>query len=397
MPRDRGANLRFNPKTKRWDYNVRLVRGDGSVFRRAGSGADESSARRKRDAHYAEFNRDEGAAKDSRKRARRERMDTLSGWFERCVDDLWKHELADTSRDAYFYCIRKHVLPARHSPPRSRDRAQLWTGELGEKALAEITVPVLQQVVNDLWESGDRSAARQVRSSMSALFATAVRHGGAAVNPAIGVQIRDERRREVRDEVSIELRRLLSEDEVLSLIAASEGTCMHLPILLGARMGLRIGEALGLEARHVDLRNGVLHVRQQLQWVRGQGNKPVPPKSRSSRRTLPIPGSVLPVLERAIALLNPGAGPFLVKKDGGAMPAKKHSLYMRQTCEMAGLTEPYPTHHNLRGTYLSYLANVKRALPHQLMAVAGHGSIEVTMRYYVQASDGDLRDLVADL
>lgn len=370
---------------------MRLVRDDGSVFRRAGSAVEESEARRKRNGAYTEFNRDEGSAKDVRKLARRTRTDTLSGWFDKCADELWKHKMADTSRDAYFYCIRKHVLPAR-----SRSVPQLWMGDLGDRPLVEITVPVLQDLVNGLWEDGAKSAARQVRSSMSSLMATAVRQGVAATNPAPMVDIRDERRREVSDEVSVEIRRLLDEEEILALIAASKGTCMHLPILLGARMGLRIGEALGLEARHVDLKNGVLHVRQQLQWVRGQGNKPVPPKSRSSRRTLPIPASLLPVLAAAAAGADGG---FLVKKEGGPMPAKKHSRYMGLACERAGLTldKPYPTHHNLRGTYLSYLANVKRALPHQLMAIAGHGSIEVTMRYYVQASDSDLRALVADL
>jgi len=43
------------------------------------------------------------------------------------------------------------------------------------------------------------------------------------------------------------------------------------------------------------------------------------------------------------------------------------------------------------------MANVKGVKPSVLMALAGHSSIEVTMRYYVRALDDDLRKAVEDL
>jgi len=49
-------------------------------------------------------------------------------------------------------------------------------------------------------------------------------------------------------------------------------------------LGLRPGEALGLRWSDVDLDAGVLHVRQQLQRVKGKGLVATPPKSEAGKR-----------------------------------------------------------------------------------------------------------------
>src|SRR5579862_3135143 len=85
MPRDKNVNLKFNEKTKRWDYTVRLVRPDAKVFRRAGSASTEQAAREKRNAAYREFNNDLGKAKEDRKLKKHESSDSLRAWTERVL------------------------------------------------------------------------------------------------------------------------------------------------------------------------------------------------------------------------------------------------------------------------------------------------------------------------
>lgn len=377
MPANRRANIRHNEKTGRWDFNVRLVRQDGSQFRRAGSAATEAEARAKRDHAYAEFNRDGGAAIDAKKRAKRERTDSLRTWATYVHKEIWPHTVAKTSRDAYMYILGKHVLP-----------------KLGNVPISEVTTHELQSLVNELWNSGRHCAARQARSSMSNLYAVAVSQGKAQINPASGVVIMDVRRRTIRDEVTEETRRLLSQAELSLLLEVARDTDMYLPILLGAKLGLRIGEALGLEWRHVDLDKMSVRVSQQLQWVKGEGNVMVPPKSAASVRSVPIPPSIADELRFAKAVATT---PYVCTRKGELFPSKKHHVHFRTVLERAGLSDPQPTFHNLRGTYLTYMANVVGVKPAVLMSLAGHGTVEVTMRYYVQTTSDDLRAAVANL
>lgn len=53
-------------------------------------------------------------------------------------------------------------------------------------------------------------------------------------------------------------------------------------------LGLRQGEVLGLRWSDVDLEKQTLRVRTALQWLRGDEPKLVEPKTRQSRRTLPV-------------------------------------------------------------------------------------------------------------
>ena len=102
MPKDKDINVRENTRTGRWDYDVRLVRPDGSLFRRAGSAPKEAEARRKRDSAYAEFNRDEGRTRDNRRCAAKEKTNSIRAWTGYVHDEVWPHSIALTSRDAYM-------------------------------------------------------------------------------------------------------------------------------------------------------------------------------------------------------------------------------------------------------------------------------------------------------
>ena len=377
MPKGKDINIRENKATGRWDFNVRLVRPDGSLFRRAGSAPNKAEARRKRDSAYAEFNRDEGRARDTKRSAAKQKTNSIRAWTEYVHDEVWPHSIALTSRDAYMYCLGKHVLPI-----------------VGDVSLTDLTTQRLQEMVNELWNDHKKGPARQVRSSVSNLYSVAIRQGKAMVNPAAGVAIQDSRRRTVRDEVTEELRRILSEAEVNRLLEAARAGDMYLPILFGAKCGLRVAEALGLEWKHVDLDEQVVRVRQQLQWVRGRGNIMVPPKSRASVRSVPLPPRLLEELREARSRATTS---YVCTRGTELFPSKRHHVHFDSVVRAARLAEPRPTFHNLRGTYLTYMANVKGVKPSVLMALAGHSSIEVTMRYYVRALDEDLRKAVEDL
>ena len=87
----------------------------------------------------------------------------------------------------------------------------------------------------------------------------------------------------------------LRQNEVRGLLQASAGTALHSRWLIAATLGLRQGEALGLRWSDIDLEGGQLRVRQSLQRQEG-GLRLVQPKTPRSRRTMPLPQSVVEAL-----------------------------------------------------------------------------------------------------
>jgi integrase len=87
----------------------------------------------------------------------------------------------------------------------------------------------------------------------------------------------------------------LSAEQLREVLSAVKGTRVHPLVLLLASTGLRIGEALGLRWRDVDVDPGLLRV---TRTVSGYGSEAVrtSPKSLRSRRTLPIPPEVVTAL-----------------------------------------------------------------------------------------------------
>ena len=81
-------------------------------------------------------------------------------------------------------------------------------------------------------------------------------------------------------------------DEVRAILTASDGTWLHLPILLAATTGMRRGEVFALRWRDVDLDAGLIRVTGSLQRVGGK-QKVVEPKTSRSRRTVALPGAVV--------------------------------------------------------------------------------------------------------
>lgn len=171
MPRDKRANLRFNEKTNRWDYRVRLVRPDGSTFVRAGSAVTESESREKRNAAYREFNNDLGAAKEEKRIKRKEGVSDLKAWTERVLPII-KDDCAPTTFEAYGHSLDNHVLPA-----------------LGHLPLEEIRSLVISEHLQKLTKDFSAGVASQARSALARVMQVAALDGRIPANPVKSVRI----------------------------------------------------------------------------------------------------------------------------------------------------------------------------------------------------------------
>lgn len=165
-------------------------------------------------------------------------------------------------------------------------------------------------------------------------------------------------------------------------------------------LGLRRGELLGLTWTAVDLDGGRLAVRQALSWVDGRAVIQ-PPKTRASRRVIPLPDVVVLALrehqkrqdaERAEAGETWEETGFVFSTRRGR-PMSPYTLvkYWHDVRASAGLGTL--RFHDLRHTAVSLLLALG-VPPHVVREIAGHSDIKVTMMVYAH---GNLTEKAAAL
>jgi integrase len=157
-------------------------------------------------------------------------------------------------------------------------------------------------------------------------------------------------------------------------------------------LGLRRGELLGLQWEHLDLEKETLQVVQTLQRVDGQLQL-LPPKTRRSRRTVPLPPPVVEALKahrvaQGKERLAAGADwqdTGMVFASAAGTPMEPDNLRRSWYRVRQVLPEPRPRFHDLRHTCVTLLLN-EGVAPHIVQEIAGHSAIDVTMTIYAHTS-----------
>ena len=163
-------------------------------------------------------------------------------------------------------------------------------------------------------------------------------------------------------------------------------------------LGLRQGEALGLQWEDVDLESGTLRVRHTLQRVDGAPQL-MEPKSARSRRTIAMPSVAVRALrEHRTRQLQERlwAGSRWQKSDYVFTSTIGTPLYSRPTTQRfqriltaAGL--PRVTFHSLRHACASFLL-AQGVSPRVVMETLGHSQFSTTMDIYAHVMPAMQRD-----
>lgn len=294
---------------------------------------------------------------------------TLERWVEQWLPSR-KADLRSTSFQRLEQVVETHVLP-----------------RFGKRRLSTITNAEVRAWVSELQAGGPdrrplsaasvRKAAFALRSALDA----AVADRRLSANPAQSVPLPAERAAE---------QRFLSREQVDTLADVIEKEYRAV-VLLGALVGLRWGEIAGLRRSRVDVLRSRIRVDQTAVQIDGQGITFGEPKTKGSRRTIPVARSVMAQIEQHMTEhVGPEPDALLVTgPDGGPM---HRGTFWRvawkpavKACKLQGLRV-----HDLRHTFVSLLissgANVK-----QVSTWAGHSSVTVTLDTYAHLlhDDGD--------
>lgn len=158
-----------------------------------------------------------------------------------------------------------------------------------------------------------------------------------------------------------------------------------------AMTGLRISEVIALNDRAGDIQLGAGVIRVRKQLSKGANRRRVDLKTRASRRDVPIPAELRPILERRMAAAGPD-GYLFTSTTGKTLLTSRVAVQVKRAATHVGA--PSVHFHALRHFYVSSLLTA--GVPVQDVAeVVGHGNPAITLRIYAHVIAGS-RDRIAD-
>lgn len=263
----------------------------------------------------------------------------------------------------YEVVVRRHLKPG-----------------LGQIGLERLTPMQVQGLLNSKLEAGlSPKSVRSVRAVLRAALNQAIRWGMVASNAAALASPPKVRRPQVHP---------FSPDEARSFLAAIADDRMAALYRVAVTLGLRQGEALGLEWRCVDLEKRLLRVEKQLQRIGGQFVL-VELKTAKSRRLLAMPDSLAITLgehRRRQVQERLAAGPgwkdtdlVFTTETGRPLEASTVLRHFKQRLQDADL--PARRFHDLRHSCATLLL-VQGVSPRVVMEILGHSDISMTLNTY---------------
>jgi integrase len=292
----------------------------------------------------------------------------LQAFVDRYFEPLFFPTLKRSTQKRYRQTLSTHLLPA-----------------FGKTRLCDIGTVSLQSFVLQKMESGlGWESANHLRNLMSKMFETARKWNlFLGNNPAMGVSLPE--KKPVRE------KHALRTDQILCLLAMLKGPVRTM-VLTGILTGMRIGEMLGLRRKDVDLASGQIRIEQAC--YRGLLGSP---KTKGSKRTLPLPGVLGPPLVRIFEQAVRTGEDDLVFQTRNGTPFNDTNLLHRHL-KPAGqkLGMPWLSWHTLRRTHATLLQAAGASL-RDAQAQMGRSRMSTTLEVYTLPIPEHLRLAVENL
>jgi len=193
----------------------------------------------------------------------------------------------------------------------------------------------------------------------------------------------------------------ISREQVRAVILAAKGGRLEIPVILAATTGLRRGELLALRWSDVDLDHASVHVLQSLEQTRTNGVRVKSPKSRSSRRLVPIAPECVEMLRKHKAEQGVTRTPeysdndlVMPNTDGSPWPPDNFSAQFSKLARTAGCRGF--RFHDLRHAFATLTLSSGTSIK-DVQNLLGHSSASLTLSTYAHVLEGAGRAAVNSL
>lgn len=198
---------------------------------------------------------------------------TVASWFETWMKEYKGKQIKPTTAQRYRSAYDKHISPT-----------------LGKMKIGNVTSHIIQKELNSMQDKGIIGTARIVYIILHEMFDRALKNELIPKNPMLAVSM-PKAERKAADE-----KRVLSKEEQQTFIEYAAGSTYYDLYITMLQSGMRINEACGLEWSSVDFKKHEIHVKGTLNYIRGKARYIGSPKSKTSRRTIPL----LPEVEKIL-------------------------------------------------------------------------------------------------
>lgn len=302
----------------------------------------------------------------------RDRFDDYAREWVRTYAGRTSRGFRSSTREEYERSLRLHAIPF-----------------FGRMRLSDIQPPDIKAYIASCDAKGlGKHGVKNALCPVKALLATAFEDGLIRNNPSANVRAilnhADEQFDESGADVAEDQVRALTPDELSRFLDALPSKHQLFPRFL-VSTGLRIGEAVELRWKDIDLAGGKLHVRRA--YYRGVIG---PPKTRFGVRSIPLTVELQEALRELRSRTAHAADDDFAfgSRTGTRLDAHNYrTRVIRTTASRAGL--PWVSFHTLRHTFASICfrsgCNAK-----QVQLLLGHHAASFTLDTYVHATEDDL-------
>jgi|SRR4030095_5235345 integrase len=198
--------------------------------------------------------------------------ESLDKYLEKWLQSVVRSRVREATFDDYKYLLDRYVSPA-----------------LGAIKLCDIRSIEIQKVYGDMLDEKELSArtVRMTHAVLSSAMKQAVRWHMLARNPCEFVDLPRMARKEMQ---------ALSPEEAGRFLEAAKEDKLGIVLSFALATGMRPEEYLALKWSDLDLHAGNATVRRTLIWRKGGGWYFSEPKTSRSRRTIPLPISLVSAL-----------------------------------------------------------------------------------------------------